>query len=150
MAQRNNFESRPENIERINKMIDFCRAQKEGEMVTWLDVEKSTGISCRSPVVGGVDGRGLMRRAWRKMHIHPEVIYATGFRMPSAENAVIVTNERVGKVLRTAKRARDCANDSLSQFGERMTAGARDRLTRASAFMATLSMQAQDARKALK
>lgn len=135
------FQSRPENTLAIETITAYLKAQRDGATVTWLELEQATGISCRPKPVNGIDGRALTRRALHKMGREVETITGTGFVLSCPENVQKIMADRMTRTFGTMKRAKKAAEHLYEAHGTQLSPGARDRITRQTALLATLTAQ---------
>ena len=143
------FQSRPETVKRLEAITDYLKAQKPGDTVTWLELEKETGVAMRSPAVQGEDGRALTRRALHRLGLEVETIVGVGFRLSAADNALVILGEHLVRARRKLVRAATTAKSLHDRHHKELSRDARDRLTRSHALLSTLVSQSTDARKQL-
>lgn len=143
------FTSIPENNTRIETIVKFIESKKDGDTVTWMELEVATEIPMRPKAVKGIDGRALTRRALNRMKREVETIPGTGFRLSAPDSAVSIYASRMNRAGRALKRGIKSGGRLFESHGADMPAGQRDRLTRGNALLATLSSSVEDAKKAL-
>lgn len=143
------FTSVPENNTRIETIVKFIESKKDGDTVTWMELEVATEIPMRPKAVKGIDGRALTRRALNRMKREIAPMPGTGFRLSAPDSAISIYELRMRKAGRALKRGIKTGSRLFESHGADMPAGQRDRLTRGNALLATLSSSVEDAKKAL-
>jgi hypothetical protein len=144
------FESLPENVARMQKILDYLDTRKPGDVVTWVELEKTTSIPMRAGPVAGVRGRDLTRRALRRARREVETIVDVGFRLSSVEGVFAILGERHQRAIGALKRARKASVNLDEAHGAQLSPLACDRLTRYGALFTTIFSLSSDGRKQLK
>ena len=145
-----NLKTNPETVERQTKIRVWLESQADGATLTWLDIEKHTGIPMRATPVKGVRGRDLVRGVLKRMRRTYESIPSVGIRLSAPETSVSITQEKVARVLSGIRAVSHSASVNLERHGEQMSGTDRDKLTRTSATFDTIKMLATETKHTLK
>jgi len=93
----------PETTQSIQSIAEVLADRPDGSTVSWLEIEKATGISMRT----GGPGREWTRRALRKIRRPYEAVRGNGVRLSAPTTALTISGHkfvRIDGAVRIAER----------------------------------------------
>lgn len=130
------FETNAERQRKLAELKSFFEKQKDGALVTWLEIEQATGIRMRSKD----EGRRLVTEVLRRKLRRPYAVKpGTGIELSSPANAADIAERGRDLVINAARRMEKTGAQLEKLHGSQMTTTQRDRFARAQSFNGTLA-----------
>ena len=88
------FQSIPEVQRQIDLLRRFFDGRSDGEMVTWLEIERE----CSIPMRAQSKGRQLVRRALKLSKRPYEAVFGEGIRLSAPETALTIAHGKIHRI----------------------------------------------------
>ena len=111
------FKSNAERQAAIAKLVEFVQTLKDGQIVSWVEVEQATGVSMS---LRG-KGRDMLRIACHKEGREYSAKPGVGFEMSSPENAVDLARDRVERFANAAKAVQKTTDRLVTRHGAELS-----------------------------
>ena len=92
------------------KIINYLQDIPHGQLLTYADVEKDTGVKM------DLKGKSYLRTACKKMKREYTPVYGVGYELASAENAIGLVTHRLVKIDKAVKRGEKTYNNVTTNF----------------------------------
>jgi len=134
------FQSIPQTQEKIGKLARYLEAQKDGDELTFVQIEQETGITMGVRTAG----RDLLRRALRKVARPYEAIRATGIRLSAPTTAMTVLRGRVVRIDGAVRVAARTQRQLQERHLEQMSSDDQRKMLMAAGFFGAIRALARE------
>ena len=145
-ANLSKFPMIPERRSKVKKLRELFDRQSDGATISWLEIERDTGISMGA----SGDGRDLARTALHLNHRPYVTLHGSGIELSSPTNAVDISlsvADAVSSAMQVGKRRVDW---TLVRHAEAMEADVKRRMLAQSGLLASTRLAMQLEQKLLK
>lgn len=138
------FKSKAEVQASLNTLIEFFKAQKDGSVISWVEVEQATSVRMSTNA-----DRELARRALRRLKRPYSAIVGSGIELSSPINAAHQAGSHARRAWRGIKRASDSVDNLAQRHEEQMNTDDRQYLIGQRAMLGGLVAAGKQSRKVL-
>ena len=120
---------------------EFLKTRKPGDLVTYKEVEKLTGMSINA------GARQYLYTAMRRLKLEHETIRGVGFRLGAPDNATKIVVQKVVKVDSSVRRAEKTHRNISTAFIDQLTPEEKRQIHYTGAIFGAIRLYSQQGRK---